>query len=255
LLPARQQSSSLQWAPALNAGNANPWPPNNIAISLRRHPVKQNLVATLCQIAGVATLLTALAIGVLALDQLNSANLPRSQRITCLNNLKQIGLAFKTWALDNQDHFPFNVGTNAGGTMELCAESNGGFDSSAFQHFQVMSNELGTPRILVCPKDRSRKPASDFQYLHAANVTYLLFSGTNVTDAHPQEILAKCPIDGNTLYCDGSVTKANEPHEWRRPAMMSLMEVNPKFSLRVWGGIIALLAGSGLFFIGIRLRR
>ena len=40
----------------------------------------------------------------------------RSQ--SCINQLKEIGIAFQTWALDNSAHFPFNVSTNSGGTME-----------------------------------------------------------------------------------------------------------------------------------------
>ena len=38
----------------------------------------------------------------------------------CANNLKEIGIAFKTWALDHNDQFPFNVSTNSGGTLR-CA--------------------------------------------------------------------------------------------------------------------------------------
>ena len=33
----------------------------------------------------------------------------RAQRINCTNNLKQIGLGFKTWALDNGDQYPMKV--------------------------------------------------------------------------------------------------------------------------------------------------
>ena len=45
----------------------------------------------------------------------------RAQSINCMNNMKQIGLAYRTWALDNGDAFPFNVSTNKGGTARaLC---------------------------------------------------------------------------------------------------------------------------------------
>src|SRR5882672_2663109 len=40
-------------------------------------------------------------------------------RISCVNNLKQAGLAFKTWTLDNNDRFPMQVSVRDGGTMEL----------------------------------------------------------------------------------------------------------------------------------------
>ena len=39
----------------------------------------------------------------------------RAQRINCTNNLKQIGISFKTWALDNQDRFPQQVPSSDGG--------------------------------------------------------------------------------------------------------------------------------------------
>ena len=35
-----------------------------------------------------------------------------SSKINCDNNLKQVGLAFQTWSLDNEDHLPISVSTN-----------------------------------------------------------------------------------------------------------------------------------------------
>src|SRR6266571_8962376 len=81
----------------------------------------------------------------------------RAQSINCVNNLKQIGLAFRTWELDHQDNFPFNVSTNAGGTMELCAPGIDGFDLNPAPHFQVLSNELSVPRVLICAADTSKQ--------------------------------------------------------------------------------------------------
>jgi hypothetical protein len=123
----------------------------------------------------------------------------------CMNNLMQIGLAFRTFAIDNDSRFPFNLSTNFGGTLELCTRASDGFDSNAVIHFQVASNELSTPRILVCPKDRFKKPATGFSLLTADNVTYRLRTGTNITERGPKQVLAVCPIDGNKLYSDGSV--------------------------------------------------
>ncbi len=79
-------------------------------------------------------------------------------RINCVNNLKQIGLAFRSWALDNNDNYPMQVSVTNGGTMELVAR---GF---VFPHFQVMSNELSTPMILICPEEAplARKAANTF---------------------------------------------------------------------------------------------
>lgn len=123
----------------------------------------------------------------------------------CINNLKQIGIAIRSFANDNEGRFPFNLSTNSGGTLELCRRGSDGFDSNMAVHFQVASNELSTPRILVFPKDRSKKSATTFSLLTADSVTYRLRTGTNITEQGPKQVLAVCPMDGNKLYTDGSV--------------------------------------------------
>src|ERR1051325_2422884 len=40
----------------------------------------------------------------------------RAQRINCTNNLKQVGLSFKQWALDQQDRYPMFVAVANGGS-------------------------------------------------------------------------------------------------------------------------------------------
>lgn len=132
---------------------------------------------------------------------------PDEASAACVNQLKQIGLAFRMWALDHDDKFPFNAGLEAGGTRELCARGSDGFDTNAPVHFQVLSNELNTPKLLVCPKDSSRQPARDFGRLQAANVTYLMRSGTNIDEINFEEVLVRCPIHGHVCLCDGSVRK------------------------------------------------
>ena len=76
----------------------------------------------------------------------------RAQSLNCANNLKMIGVACRTWALDNGDQFPFNVSTNKGGTLEFCARGDSGFDLNSYRHFQVMSSELSVPHDLVLPR-------------------------------------------------------------------------------------------------------
>jgi len=101
----------------------------------------------------------------------------------CTNNLKQIGLAFRQWALDNGGRYPMRVPLAAGGTMELVIGSN------VFPHFLVMSNELNTPMVLACPEDRTRKMTRLFTTnLSDANVSY--FVGIDAMDTMPQMFLA-----------------------------------------------------------------
>src|SRR6476661_5082188 len=40
-------------------------------------------------------------------------------RISCVNNLRQVGLAFRIWANDHGDKFPWQVAAKDGGTLEF----------------------------------------------------------------------------------------------------------------------------------------
>jgi hypothetical protein len=106
----------------------------------------------------------------------------RARAICCDCNLKQVGLAFKTWALDHNNLFPMCVSTNFGGTREYV--TNG----EIFRHFAVMSNELSTPVVLVCPED-SRKPAHSFDRTFSnKNLSY--FVGVDANNDAPQMFLS-----------------------------------------------------------------
>jgi hypothetical protein len=122
-----------------------------------------------------------------------------------VNNLKNLGLAFRVWATDHKDQFPFNTGAAEGGTLELCDRDPEGFDLNAARHLQVMANELSTPAILICPSDRFKQPAGSFLSLQPENVSYQVRSGPEVNETNPAQVLALCPIHGHELRCDGSV--------------------------------------------------
>lgn len=106
----------------------------------------------------------------------------KAKRINCVNNLKQCGLAFKIWAGDNEDKFPMEVSMLKGGTKEYTTGAD------TFRHFLVMSNELSTPKILACPDDSERTPASSFSRFNNKNVSY--FVGLDANDMDPQRFLA-----------------------------------------------------------------
>lgn len=115
-------------------------------------------------------------------------------RITCVNNLKQVGLSFRLWAGDNNDQYPMNVFTN---NQLLVLETN-----EVHEYFSLLQNELGTPRVLICPKDKNRKEATNFSALSNANISY--FGGLDAHENFPQSIVAGdrnitngiAPIDG-----------------------------------------------------------
>src|ERR1035441_5446951 len=125
------------------------------------------LVALLVIIAVIAVLAAML------LPALASAK-KKAQRINCVNNLKQLGLAYRIWEGDNGDKYPMAVFT-----INSAADT--------FRYFQVMSNELSTPIILVCPAD-TRTAAPNFVRLKNQNVSY--FVGLDASDAYPQRFLS-----------------------------------------------------------------
>ena len=101
----------------------------------------------------------------------------RSAKLSCVNNMKQVGLAFRIWAGDNGDIYPAQLSITNGGAMEW-AEAG-----SAYGVFLVMSNELSTPKILFCPEEdnRSRIAANTFSFTPAPGspAAPILFTATN----------------------------------------------------------------------------
>ena len=107
----------------------------------------------------------------------------RSQRIKCVSNLKQIGLAMRLWANDHDAKFPWRVDQTEDGGMP-----NGTDNAKVHFQFQLASNELVTPKVVVCPSDTGRKAADNFVAFDASNVSYVL--GNDADEAKPYNILA-----------------------------------------------------------------
>jgi competence protein ComGC len=104
------------------------------------------------------------------------------QRINCVSNLKQIGIAYRLWEGDNNGKYPMAVSVTNGGAMELVATGN------VAAGFLVMSNELSTPKILLCPEDTYRVRATNFSTLNSSNISY--FVGLDAAETKPQLFLS-----------------------------------------------------------------
>ena len=109
----------------------------------------------------LAALLTGLALlAAIALPVLASSKL-RSEQVTCLSNLRQVGHAAHLWANEHGDRTPWATPESEGGTRG----SSSVFKPNPWFQIGWMSNELVTPKILVCPSDQvggPRKMANDF---------------------------------------------------------------------------------------------
>ena len=107
---------------------------------------------------------------------------PKAPRISCVNNLKNVGLAFRIFSTDNAGQFPWQLsGTN--GTKDFLANP-----SLGWKHFAFIANELSTPKIVQCPGDSERKMAPSFTNFSSANLSYFL--GLQASEAVPETILS-----------------------------------------------------------------
>jgi prepilin-type N-terminal cleavage/methylation domain-containing protein len=157
----------------------------------------------------------------------------KAQKINCVNNLKQVGIATRIWEGDNNDQYPWQVTYASGGAKEYLNHSSGGGQTANSgtaatqsyipgQAWMVMSNELATTKILWCPSDSIHSYATNFTYqnLVGGNITVqtsgLLsgsqawiscisyFVGGDSSEADPQSIISgDCNI-GNAGTSGGS---------------------------------------------------
>lgn len=112
--------------------------------------------------------------------------------IQCVNNQKNVGLALRIFSTDNEGQFPIQRSVTNGGVHELVTNS-----SQLWRLWLAISNELGTPKILLCPSDRERRFAKPFfgeaeeptfkGITNNAHLSYFL--SVNATEDEPKSIL------------------------------------------------------------------
>jgi prepilin-type N-terminal cleavage/methylation domain-containing protein len=144
----------------------------------------------------------------------------KAQRINCVNNLKQTGLALRMWSNDNEDKYPWQWGSN---TVLDC--------------FRAVSNELSTPKVLVCPADPNRSAASNFfvNFTAAQNVSF--FVNKLAKDSEPINLMT-----GDRDISTGGTTQW--PNDTDMTTSANLTWNYTGTALHVKGGNIGLSDGS-----------
>jgi prepilin-type N-terminal cleavage/methylation domain-containing protein len=146
----------------------------------------------------VVMVVVAILAGVL-LPSLSRAK-AKAMRISCVGRLKNIGLAYRIFATDNGDLFPWHRSeahaTNQHNFPILTGLSPA---DQVVRIYQSLSNELSTPKIIVCPADE-RESAPDWLKLSTNDISY--FVGLSARETLPQTMMAgdrNLLLDGKEL--------------------------------------------------------
>jgi hypothetical protein len=119
---------------------------------------------------------------VLVCGLLLTVSVPLARRhvesVNCGNLMSSIGCGALTWALDNSNHLASD--------------------------FRLMSNELCSPRFLVCPSDHTRIPAKDWESVSRSNCSYEIIAPGKSADDRTNAYF-RCKIHGHVGFADGTV--------------------------------------------------
>ncbi|MBI4660764.1 MAG: prepilin-type N-terminal cleavage/methylation domain-containing protein [Verrucomicrobia bacterium] len=134
----------------------------------------------------------------------------KAQRIKCASNLKNVGLSFRIFATDNGDRFPMSVSTNDGGSSEFSTRTPANAQY-VWRHFAAMSNELSTPKIVVCPADGGKTEATNWtvHLLRLKNKATSFFVGFEADETQPQSLLSGDRNITNVLGARGQQERKN----------------------------------------------
>ena len=180
--------------------------------------LKQKKAFTLIELLVVIAIIAILA--AMLLPALAAAK-RKAQKINCVNNLKQIGLAFRIWEGDNGDKYPMALGSAQGGAQEFisCASQPTPARIESVPYlYSTMSNELSTPKVVYCPSDSIRLVGFNFNAsvtgpnvgtFTNGNLSY--FVSGDASDAYPQMIISGDRNIGtaSTLGTAGNATFVN----------------------------------------------
>ena len=149
--------------------------------------IRKKIAFTLVKLLVVIAIIAILA--ALLLPALEGA-MKHARRVWCENNLRQVGLGLHVFMHDHGGHFPMGATMAEGGAKEFV--QNGYLVAGPFyfsyRQFQVLSNELVMPRLLVCKSEKIREAAASFTALQNSNLSYAI--GVQADFSKPDSVLA-----------------------------------------------------------------
>ena len=120
-------------------------------------------------------------LGALLLPHLSGSKKGKLPR--CINNLRQVDLAFIMFTSDHRGEFPMQLPVAKGGTMEF-------LDSGyTFPHYKIIATNLLQTKILVCPFEINRQEAASFDALNDLALSYFV-NGDASTKEPTKTVLA-----------------------------------------------------------------
>jgi type II secretory pathway pseudopilin PulG len=161
-------------------------------------------------------------------------NRPAASRIKCVNNLKNFGLAARIYATDHNNQFP-------GAFLPTNTEDRSRL--KAADYFLMITNELSTPKIVLCPSDKGRVLTDNWRRLSNANISY--FISLTADETQPMVYLAG----------DRNLTANGQPLPTGLHTVTTNQQLGWSKEIHVEKGQIAISDGSVQMFNGDRLNR
>ena len=159
-------------------------------ISKDHRPERSRAFTLLELLASLAALGLLVALALPALGN----NKERSWRLLCLNNLRLAGQGFQEWGTDHSGRVPWRTPWSEGGTMQ----DPSGLNQNLWYQWAWLSNQLQSPKILVCPSDPKKRPAtrwdsspnSGFLHPNYQNRSVSYFIGLDVLSENHLDLVA-----------------------------------------------------------------